>query len=228
MEPYAILNEKLCDNYKGCRAMQNCANDRGAIFLSGSEHSSSRKMSIDRKKCKGCGQCINYCGLFRIVEDLYQEDRAREEFAQDPRTNEFCQETERFGCDVFDKQKYFLRTIDAVDTYIAASPSDQFDILEFVDENNLFCPFQGISVGSILLAYPERLLEYRKYIVKPNYADKIFHKYTLDDLPAILLLCGGCIVGRIYGQYRVNKPNEEQIQLDALKKAFDEAMSTEA
>jgi len=228
MADYAILNEKVCDNYRNCSAMLSCANSGGAIYYTSNGHSQNGKILIDKSKCVACRQCLDHCGLFLIARNRVNEMMLRQEiFDQDSRTNEDFQSTERFGCEVFDKEKYSLSTTDDIDAFILASPSDQYDILEFVDDNNVLCPFQGVSVFELKAAFPEHLREYRKFVVEPDRADAIYARYHMKDLPVILLLRKGRVDNVILGRFRVNSVNnraEEQATVDKIKKAFANAI----
>lgn len=219
---YAIIHEKLCDHYVKCPAMLHCAKEHAAICLIGIDGTSNRKIAVKRDRCAGetCGACINHCGLFRIADSREAEDILRAEFDEDPRNNESLQEVERFGCDVFDVERYRLNTIDSINAYIADSSSDRYDLLEFVDENHVLCAFQGISIRRIFNIFPNQLNNYRKFIAKQDLADDVYKTYDIKDLPAILLLQDSHIIGVIYGRFCVNLHTQDKEIFQALREKF--------
>lgn len=214
-KPYAILHERLCDNFSECPAKIACKNKsqdekrQPAIYMN-----ENNKISVNRTYCIGCGTCVEHCALFRIVSSPYMEREIREEFERDPRTGmDFT--VERFGCDAINSEEYLLKTMSDVDRYIAESCGTKINILEFVDASHVMCPFQAVDV-EFITRQMEQLGEYRKFVADdrtPGIFTEINHRFLIREFPAILLLSGGEVVDNpITKEFRVRR-EEDRIDL---------------
>lgn len=203
---YAILHSALCDNYKRCPSMLRCeelAKRQGretAIYLD-----DRGKIRIKKENCIGCSECLKRCGLFRIVSGVWEEHEWQEEFAKDPRSH-LETYVERFGCDIIDKV-YLLNTIDDVYKYINDTQG-RIKILEFVVEQNAYCPMQGIEVNAII-SQISSIAEYKKYVVPSddgqnidavrNFFEK--HKQTHDlytfPFPSVVVIKDGIVAAPV-------------------------------
>lgn len=223
---YAILHKQICDNYSGCPAKIACEevcrkrNSRPAIYMD-----ENNKLAIDRSLCTGCKICLGKCGLFRIVT-RYQEREKQEEFDEDPR-NKMDFTVERFGCDVINSENYLLKNLSEVYEYINGSQDEKINILEFVDESNVMCPFQAIEVDYAKKIFPD-LGEYKKFIIKP-FEEKIFSElintFEIDKFPAIILITKGHILGTpITNEYRLSNESDRTKMQIRLQKDFEERL----
>lgn len=213
-KPYAVLHKKICDNYSECPSKLACEEAsrkegrQSAIYID-----ENNKIAINKANCIGCGTCVEYCALFRIVASRYKELEVQEEFDNDPRTAmDFT--VERFGCDVVSSESYLLKDISEVEKYIAESGQD-VNILEFVDESHIMCPFQAIDVNFVKEQF-KCLNNYKKFVISGrDYAvfNEIERLFSIKQFPAILLLYDGQILGTpITDEYRVRK-EEDRMEL---------------
>lgn len=214
---YAILHKQICDNFERCPSMLACEESGrefghpAAIYIN-----EEGKIDINKDNCIGCAKCMEKCGLFRIVPSLYKELEFLDEFADDPRNNlNFT--VERFGCDLINKQEYSLNEIRLVEEYVNLTQKDEVNILEFVDENLVMCPFQAIEVNYIMNQFA-CLGEYKKYVIKSSDVDafrKVKELFGVDQFPAILLVYKGKILGEpIDTEFRVMSENQRvQVQI---------------
>lgn len=205
---YAILHSALCDNFIRCPSMLRCqelANSSGreaAIYMD-----NDQKIKIRKQNCVGCEECLDRCGLFRIVTGVYMEHSCREEFANDPR-NHLNLSVERFGCDIIDREN-LLDSIDAVIEYVDKSDYN-IRILEFVLEQAAYCPIQGIDVESVLEKNPQ-IKEYKKYVIPYNngqYDPRVkafFNNLNIGQhsFPSVAIIKDGEIRGDLIGIVRV-------------------------
>lgn len=225
---YAILHKQICDNFPKCPSMLACEesakkyNRSPAIY-----RDEDGRIDIHRDNCIGCAQCIDRCGLFRIAKNLYQEMEFQEEFDNDPR-NEMDFFVERFGCDIINRQEYLLNDLNEVEEYINSTILDKVNILEFVNESHVMCPFQAIEVDSLKKQFL-CIGEYKKFIIKSSDIDTfqlIKKHFSVVDFPAILLLHKKAILGSpIITEFRVMR-EEQRIEVQiALQKVFSERLA---
>ena len=206
--PYAILHKQICDNYLECPAKIACeevskiAGHQPAIYID-----KDNKIEINKDNCTGCRACLEQCGLFRIVSGVMEEIKEQKEFAQDPR-NKMDFSAERFGCDIINKEDYLLKDLSEVETYINESQYDKINILEFVDEAHVLCPFMAIEVDFAKKTFPQ-LGEYKKFVIKSMDEatfTKIDNCFSINQFPAILFLFKGQVLGEpLTNEYRVKK-----------------------
>lgn len=223
---YAILHKQICDNYSQCPAKIACEevsrkkNCRPAIYMD-----ENNKLAIDRSLCSGCENCLEKCGLFRIVTP-YQEREIQEEFDKDPR-NEMDFTVERFGSDVINSEVYLLKDLSEVNEYINESQGEKINILEFVDESQAMCPFQAIDVNNVMEEFSD-LGAYRKFMIKPT-DEKVFTElmdtFEINKFPAIILIFKGHILGTpITNEYRLRKESDRTEMQSRLQKDFGERL----
>ena len=220
--PYAILNEKLCDNYEYCPAKRACE-EMAAAAISLNRYGN---IIVERNKCIGCSTCIKYCGIFRVVDNLMAElDTRKNEFENNPLTNLDYRLVERFGCGAFDKESHQLLAVTEIDGYInTCGHNSECNILEFVDETNELCPFQGVEVNRVLEQF-ERPFVYKKYLVQQSEISAIYSKYGLTNLPAILIFHHGHLVGTpIYGRYQVESAKQGDVWVGKMQREFEKRL----
>ena len=171
---------------------------KAAIYLD--DH---HKIKIKKDLCIGCEECLERCGLFRIVNGIYMERRYQQEFDNDPRSH-INLTVERFGCDIMDRV-YLLKTINDIEKYINKS-NNGIKILEFVLEQTVYCPIQGIEVDAVISQLPA-INEYRKIVISDNeqyeesfesFFNKQKHTLNLQSFPfpSIVLIKNQNIVGK--------------------------------
>lgn len=224
---YAILHKQICDNYSECPAKIACEeesrkrNSLPAIYMD-----ENNKLAIDKNLCTGCERCLEKCGLFRIVT-LYQEREVQREFDEDPR-NKMDYMAERFGCDIINREEYLLRDLQEVNEYINRSQGEEVNILEFVDESQVMCPYQAIDVEYARETFPD-LGEYKKYIIKLA-DEKIFtelmNTFGINKFPAIILITNGHVLGTpITNEYRLKNESDRIKMQVRLQKDFWERLA---
>lgn len=215
---YAILHKQICDNFERCPSMLACEESGRkyghptAIYIN-----EEGKIDINKNNCIGCANCMEKCGLFRIVSSLYKELEFLKEFDDDPR-NKLNFTVERFGCDLINKQEYSINDISLVDEYIRSTQNDEVNILEFVDENLVMCPFQAIEVDYIKNQFA-CIGEYRKYVIGSSEIDtfkRVKKLFGIDRFPAILLIYKGKVLGKpIDTEFRVVS-EDQRVQVQIL------------
>lgn len=226
---YAILHSEICDNYKRCPSMLRCEElaikqgREAAIYLD-----DQQKIQINRKNCIGCEACIDRCGLFRVVDGIYQERIYLKEFKNDPRSS-IDHTVERFGCDIMDSE-YLLRTIRDVEEYMEGTKSE-INILEFVIEQTAFCPIQGIVVEDIKSQLPE-INEYRKFVIdsENEQYDKQIESFFTEQchllklqsfpFPSVVLIKDNTIVGKPIEIRKVQNESYRNEQMKSLISQF--------
>ena len=223
---YAILHEKLCDNYRDCPAKFVCesVNKEKKLQPAILYMEDEMKIVIDKAKCSGCASCAGECGLLRIVNP-YQEITRRKEFDRDPR-NKMNFRLERFGCELIN-ETYALKNLSEVKEYIENSDYNKINILEFVVKSQVTCPFQAIDVNFITGKFLQ-LGSYKKYVINPVNNDElesIHISYSLDHFPAILLISGGKVLGApITTDYRIKREDERRRLEHSLELEFSKRL----
>lgn len=194
---YAILHKQICDNFSQCPSMLACEESGQkyghptAIYID-----KEGKIDINKENCIGCTLCMQKCGLFRMVANLYQELETMKEFSNDPR-NKMNFTAERFGCDIINKQEYYIKDFQLIGEYISSTQTDKVNILEFVDQSLVMCPFQAIEVDYIRNQFM-CIGEYKKYIINGSDIEmfrQIKELWGISQFPAILLIYKGKILG---------------------------------
>ena len=235
MKKYVILNSDLCDNYVRCPAMLRCeelANNSGrkpAIT-----RNNRGIITIDRKYCIGCEECIDRCGLIRRVDGLYQEKSIRNEFKKDPRRS-IRRNVERFGCDSIEASEFALNSVEDAKKYIEETSTGVINILEVVLEQTALCPIQGIEVEPIMRTFSQ-LDSYRKLVICMNdgeYDDSTlsFLKILKDDYnilnyPVILFIEGGRIIGEpIDSPFFIRNESKRDEEEARLKSFFEDRLN---
>lgn len=223
---YAILHKQICDNYSECPAKIACEeickkrNSPPAIYMD-----ENHKLAIDTSLCTGCASCQDQCGLFHMVTRYQERDKQRE-FDEDPR-NEMDFTVERFGCDVINSENYLLKNLSEVYEYINGSQDEKINILEFVSESQVMCPFQGIEVSYAKKIFPH-LGEYKKFIIKSaeeNIFSELINAFGIDKFPAIILITKGHILGTpITNEYRLRNEADRKEMQNNLQKDFEERL----
>lgn len=219
---YAILHKRICDNFSECPAKIACEeisrkrNSQPAIYMD-----ENNKLAIDKSLCTGCECCLEKCGLFRIVTP-YEERDVQKEFDEDPRIRmDFT--VERFGCDVINSEEYQLKDLLEVNEYINGSQGEKINILEFIDESQVMCPFQAIDVDYIMRTNLN-LGEYRKFVIKPTdeaVFTELIETFEINKFPAIILIFKGHILGTpITNEYRIRNENDRTEMKKRLQKDF--------
>lgn len=215
---YAILHKQICDNFSQCPSMLACEESgrkyghHTAIYIN-----KEGKIDINKDNCIGCAFCMEKCGLFRIVPGLYKELEFMKEFSNDPR-NKMNFTVERFGCDIINKQEYSIKDFRLIEEYISGTQTDKVNILEFVDESLVMCPFQAIEVDYIRNQFM-CIGEYKKYVI--NALDiEVFRRikelFGINQFPAILLIYNGKVLGNpIDIEFRVTS-EEQRNQVQVL------------
>lgn len=223
---YAILHERLCDNYELCPSLLACKEQAGsnveaAIYLDVEGH-----IKVDKERCIGCECCLNRCGLFRIVGGIYEETVVLEEFAKDPRAALFDRTVERFGCDIIDKTAYLLKDIGEIDKYLRDTNSDRANLLEFVDVKHAICPYQAIEVEPVIKSVPN-LQWYKKLVIDPDDAETIRAVrdiYSVEEFPAVAVLYRQSMIGIIGTNYRPKDESQRLIQQKELVKSISKIL----
>lgn len=223
---FAILHKQICDNFSRCPAMIKCQEYNRKIGREPAVYLNDGKIDINRDNCTGCALCLDKCGLFRIVHGAYDELKYKEEFDNDPRNN-MNFSVERFGCDIIDKRTYLLSNLSEVSKYIQHSDSNKVNILEFVDESLVMCPFQAVEVDYIRKQF-EEIGGYKKFVIASSdltTLNEIERQYKINQFPAILLLYRGAILGEpIFMEFRVVKEEQRMNVQHELEATFAERL----
>jgi len=212
-KPHVMLHKKLCDNFPSCPAMSKCK----SLAISYKEDPEPN-ISVDINKCTACGDCITYCGLFRVALSSAQKDEIEDEFNNDPR-NHFTLSADRFSTDFVGKANR-ISSLSEIHEFLAAA-NDDYVIIEFVDKKTVICPFQAIEVDIVLREL--KLYSYRKFSIDNSIdAEVILNKYNLNQLPAILVFLNKKAIGTpIEGEWRIieenNRHDMEKQLIDELK-----------
>ncbi len=188
-----IINFKICDNAEACNAINVCPT--GAFHW----NSEKKTLEIDKDKCIECGACATsekscQIGAIRFARTKEALEQIKKEIAEDPRTISDLQ-ADRYGATPINMP--FSCSENELDSVLTTTKTC---LIEVYNEDSIECLIKSIPVKEILKEIDNST--YRKVEVKSEDFKK---KYSINELPSLLIFKDKNLLGKIEGYYSVDE-----------------------
>jgi NAD-dependent dihydropyrimidine dehydrogenase PreA subunit len=188
-----IINFKICDNAEACNAINVCPT--GAFHW----NSEKKTLEIDKDKCIECGACATsekscQVGAIRFARTKEALEQIKKEIAEDPRTISDLQ-ADRYGATPINMP--FSCSENELDSVLTTTKTC---LIEVYNEDSIECLIKSIPVKEILKEIDNST--YRKVEVKSEDFKK---KYSINELPSLLIFKDKNLLGKIEGYYSVDE-----------------------
>jgi len=194
-----LINFKICDNSIDCNGIRACPT--GAFGWDAEK----KTLFIDESLCTNCGlcECCNVDAI-KVTHSDEEYEKVKKEIDDDPRTiNDLF--VDRYGATPI--QEMFTSTEEDIDR-VMRSPRPF--VLELYKEDTIMCLLKSIPIKELLQEFDEEST-FRKIEVV---SDKLTSKYNIKELPALVFIKEGTVLGTIEGYY---EDENEQVVLDKIK-----------
>ena len=191
-----IINFKICDNAEACNAINVCPT--GAFHW----NSEKKTLEIDKDKCIECGACATsekscQVGAIRFARTKEALAQIKKEIAEDPRTISDLQ-ADRYGATPINMP--FSCSENELDSVLTTTKTC---LIEVYNEDSIECLIKSIPVKEILKEIDNST--YRKVEVKSEDFKK---KYSINELPSLLIFKDKNLLGKIEGYYSVEQKED--------------------
>ncbi len=191
-----IINFKICDNAEACNAINVCPT--GAFHW----NSEKKTLEIDKDKCIECGACATsekscQIGAIRFARTKEALEQIKKEIAEDPRTISDLQ-ADRYGATPINMP--FSCSENELDSVLTTTKTC---LIEVYNEDSIECLIKSIPVKEILKEIDNST--YRKVEVKSEDFKK---KYSINELPSLLIFKDKNLLGKIEGYYSVEQKED--------------------
>ena len=191
-----IINFKICDNAEACNAINVCPT--GAFHW----NSEKKTLEIDKDKCIECGACATsekscQVGAIRFARTKEALEQIKKEIAEDPRTISDLQ-ADRYGATPINMP--FSCSENELDSVLTTTKTC---LIEVYNEDSIECLIKSIPVKEILKEIDNST--YRKVEIKSEGFKK---KYSINELPSLLIFKDKNLLGRIEGYYSVEQKED--------------------
>ena len=191
-----IINFKICDNAEACNAINVCPT--GAFHW----NSEKKTLEIDKDKCIECGACATsekscQVGAIRFARTKEALEQIKKEIAEDPRTISDLQ-ADRYGATPINMP--FSCSENELDSVLTTTKTC---LIEVYNEDSIECLIKSIPVKEILKEIDNST--YRKVEVKSEDFKK---KYSIKELPSLLIFKDKNLLGKIEGYYSVEQKED--------------------
>jgi len=198
-----LINFKICDNAKECGGVGVCPT--GAL----SYDNEKETIVIDNNKCTSCGLCERECpiGAIMVAKNDEEYKKLKEEIDNDKRTTKDLF-VDRYGASPL--SEFFM--IDADDLNSKVN-NKSLTLIECYNDDSIQCLLKSIQIKEITKDLQNDTLFYK---VEAN--NEIINKYSLKELPSLLLFKEGKLLGKIEGYYEEKDKEELFSKLENLLK----------
>ena len=187
-----LVNFKICDNAKECGGIEVCPT--GAL----SWDEKNETIKIDNEKCISCGTCERNCpiGAISVTYNKEEYEKKKKEIEDDPRTTKDLF-VDRYGAAPL--SEFFMTTEEELDN----KTGDGITLVECYEDNSIQCLIKSIPIKEITACMPKDTLFYK---VESN--DNIKDKYSIVELPTLLVFKNKKYLGKIDGYYSTEQQEE--------------------
>lgn len=196
-----LVNFKICDNAKECGGIAVCPT--GALSYDEKEET----IVIDNDKCISCGLCERECPIGAIMvarsDDEYKKLKA--EIDNDSRTTKDLF-VDRYGASPL--SEFFMIEPDDL---INKANNDCITLIECYNDDSIQCLLKSIPIKELSKDLPSDTLFYK---IEAN--EKIIDKYELNELPSLLILKKGELLGKIEGYYTSDEKEQLKEKINAI------------
>lgn len=198
-----VVNFKICDNAKECGGVAVCPT--GAYTYDEEKET----ILIDNDKCISCGLCEKECpiGAIMVAKTKEEYEKIKEEVANDPRTTKDLF-VDRYGATPL--SEFFM--IDESDI-IEKAKNKGFTLIECYNDDSIQCLLKSIPIKELTESLPKDTLFY-----KASITEEIMKKYSIEELPALLVFKNNNLLGKIEGYYENNSKDDLLNKLNEIVK----------
>jgi NAD-dependent dihydropyrimidine dehydrogenase PreA subunit len=179
-----IINFKICDNSEDCNAIHMC---KSGVF---GWDRKRKTITLNYKKCKECGVCVNYCEVNAIRYCASKEEckKIEAEIEKDPRTiTELF--IDRYGAMPIDDAYVYELTPERLKQRINIQRPI---IVEFNRRETIHCLFKSVPIADIQEQFhPDAT--YAKFFIKTDEMPK----YKVTKTPCLRFYYGNELLGQI-------------------------------
>ena len=187
-----LVNFKICDNAKECGGIEVCPT--GAL----SWDEGNAIIKIDNEKCISCGACEKNCSVGAITVASTEEEynKKKEEIENDPRTVKDLF-VDRYGAAPL--SEFFMISEDELDNKL----TDGIVLVECYEDDSIQCLLKSIPIKELTSNMSQDTMFY-----KMEAGDTTKEKYSINELPSLLVFNNKNLLGKIEGYYSTEKKEE--------------------
>lgn len=202
-----LVNFKICDNAEACNAIKVCPT--GAFKWD----EQKKSLIVDEEKCINCGLCATssescQVGAIRFAKNNEEYKKIKKEIEEDPRTIADLM-ADRYGGQPINMPFYCEEN-----ELIKVLTTSKLCLIEVFNDDSIECLIKSIPIKDILNNIKEETV-YRKLEVK---SDELINKYSLTELPSLLIFKNNKLLGKIEGYYTIEEKNKLKDKINEIIK----------
>lgn len=199
-----LVNFKICDNAKECGGIAVCPT--GAL----SYDDEKETIVIDNDKCISCGRCESECpiGAIMVARNDEEYKKIKEEIEADERTTKDLF-VDRYGATPL--SEFFMIEAEDIENKVN---NDSITLIELYNDDSIQCLLKSISIKDLTEDLPKDTLFY-----KAEANDDILEKFSIKELPALLVFEKGNLKGHIDGYFTNDEKENVLSSLDNILKS---------